>query len=523
MLRLWTCKPLRETDCSRQDQWKRKKQTPEQKRAAKKAKLDPDNWKSAKDVMDERDAAATLKRKREAEADVLDAGVETEIPLALQLTAKKSKRRKVDEADPTYTDATTNPELKSSKENEEEKRRRKAEQKAAKRERKQAKQAKLREKKEKLKQKKKSKGGESKTRKERPARLDQIGPVEQDSESSSDDDEEAEALEIDVDMAKSFSAIEAKEVDGRSTASLSPEPESVLSPQIHSGTSSISSVQAPSISGEPRKATKPAPIPVPAPQEPTAKEKAAARERLANRLSELRAARKADDPEKRPGSRQELLDQRRQKEEAAKKAKKEQRRKEKEEELRKQEAEIAKRFSPGGSGSLLASPRSPMVEDSNFSFGRVAFGDGTQADSTLSVLLDQKRRKGPADVATALQAIQNKAKRVSGYDPEKRKEIEEKDMWLNAKKRAHGERVRDDTSLLKKALKRQDGYKKKSEKEWTDRIEGVQKGQEIRQKKRTENLQKRRDEKGGKSKPKKVKRPGFEGSFRGRTGGGKKK
>ena len=485
--------------------------------------MDPDNWKSAKDVMDERDAAATLKRKREADAEDSDGAADTELPLAIQPREKKPKRIKVEDAETDPNGAASKPDSKPAAITEEEKRRRKAELKAAKRERKQARQAKLKEKKDKLKQKKKeSKGKDATPRKERPARneqtADQTADDDDSEKSTSEDEEEAEAIEIDAAVAKSFSAV--NEADSRSTASPSPAPESVLSPQLHSGTSSISSIQAPSITGDVQKPVRP---PTSIPSEPAPEEKAAAKERLATRLSELRAARKADDPEKKPGSRQELLDQRRRKEEAAKKAKKEQRRKEKEEELRKQEAEIAKRFSPGGSGSLLASPRSPMVEDSNFSFGRVAFGDGTQADATLTGLLDPKRRKGPADAATALLAAQNKAKRVSGYDPEKRKEIEEKDMWLNAKKKAHGERVRDDTSLLKKALKRQEGNKKKSGKEWTERIEGVQKGQEIRQKKRNENLQKRKDEKGGKGKPKKVKRPGFEGSFRGRTGGGKKK
>jgi Surfeit locus protein 6 len=473
--------------------------------------------------MDERDAAVTLKRKREAEADNSDAGVDSEMPLALQPTEKKAKRRKVEDTDTTSAGAATTAATKSISENDEEKRRRKAEQKAAKRERKQARQAKLKEKKDKLKQKKKDlKGGDSKTTKVRPTKKEQASNDEQ-SDSDSEDDDEAEAIQTDANMAENFSAIETNALDSRFTVSPSPAPESVLSPQIDSGASSISSMQPPSVTGEPQSITKPATLPVPTPVEHSAEDRAAAKERLATRLSELRAARKADDPEKKPGSRQELLDQRRRKEEAAKKAKKEQRRKEKEEELRKQEAEIAKRFSPGGSGSLLASPRSPMVEDSNFIFGRVAFGDGTQADATLSGILETKRRKGPADAATALQAAQNKAKRVSGYDANKREEIAEKDMWLNAKKKAHGERVRDDTSLLKKALKRQEGNKKKSETAWTNRVEGVQKGQEIRQKKRTENLKKRKDEKGGKSKPKKVKRPGFEGSFRGRTGGGKKK
>jgi len=97
-------------------------------------------------------------------------------------------------------------------------------------------------------------------------------------------------------------------------------------------------------------------------------------------------------------------------------------------------------------------------------------------------------------------------------------------MWLHAKKRAHGEHVRDDTNLLKKTLKRQQGQKKKSEREWTERVEGVQKAQHARQKRRNDNLAKRKEEKGAKTGGgnKKVKRPGFEGSFKGRTGGKKK-
>jgi hypothetical protein len=251
-----------------------------------------------------------------------------------------------------------------------------------------------------------------------------------------------------------------------------------------------------------------------------------AKDRLEARLAELRAARKADGPDGRPArNRQELLEMRRKKEEERRTQKKEQRRKAKEEEARKQEEEIARRFSPGGSGSLLASPRSPMEPSNNFSFGRVAFGDGAQADASLATIMEQRHHKGPADPATALRAAQSKKSRLSGLDEVKRAEIEEKDMWLNAKKRAHGERVRDDTSLLKKALKRQQSAKKKSEKEWQGRLEGVAKGQEIRQRKREDNLRIRKEEKGSKgkkNKSKKVKRPGFEGSFKGRTGGGKK-
>jgi hypothetical protein len=98
-------------------------------------------------------------------------------------------------------------------------------------------------------------------------------------------------------------------------------------------------------------------------------------------------------------------------------------------------------------------------------------------------------------------------------------------MWLNAKKRAHGEKVRDDTSLLKKALKRRESAKKKSEREWKERLEAVKKGKDARQQKREENLRKRREEKGNKGKKpaagKKKARPGFEGSFKAKVGGKK--
>ena len=105
---------------------------------------------------------------------------------------------------------------------------------------------------------------------------------------------------------------------------------------------------------------------------------------------------------------------------------------------------------------------------------------------------------------------------------------------MNARKKAQGERIRDDTSLLKKTLKRKEKSKKKSEKEWGERIEGVQNGQALRQKKREANIQKRKEEKGVKGKNKKggkggtrkgkpKARPGFEGSFRAKASKARKK
>ena len=240
--------------------------------------------------------------------------------------------------------------------------------------------------------------------------------------------------------------------------------------------------------------------------------------RLRARIEELRARRKADGSDGGPArSRQDLLEARRKKSDARKQHKKELRVKAKQEEERLNNQRLQ------GSGSPLSadlfSPRSPMQQDNNFSFGRIAFEDGQQADSTLSGVT-QIKKKGPQDPKTALEAAKKKASRLGGYDETKRADIEEKDAWLNAKKKAHGERVRDDQNLLKKALKRKEKTKSKSEKEWNERTEGVRKGQEMRQRKREDNIAKRKEEKGGKkgkpkaaksAKPKKKGRPGFEG------------
>lgn len=253
------------------------------------------------------------------------------------------------------------------------------------------------------------------------------------------------------------------------------------------------------------------------------------RSRLNARIEALRAARKADGPDGRPArNRQELLEARRKKEEQRKAHKKELRLKAKIEEDERREAALASARDSPASSMLSPAIHSP---EHNFSFGRVSFADGQELAENLTSLKSAPRKRGPQDAATALAATEKKQKRIAGLDDGKRTDIEEKDLWLNAKKRAHGEKVRDDTSLLKKTLKRKEKSKKKSEKEWSERKEGVAKSQAMKQKKREENLQKRRDEKGSKGKgkgkgksakskkPKVKSRPGFEGSF----GSGKRK
>lgn len=246
------------------------------------------------------------------------------------------------------------------------------------------------------------------------------------------------------------------------------------------------------------------------------------RSRLALRIEALRAARKADGPDGRPArNRQELLEARRKKEELRRAHKKELRLKAKaDEEAQRHSAFISARSTDSSIESSAADPI-----DNSLTFSRVSFADGQQMTDDLNSFKAIPRKRGPQDIATSLLVSEKKRQKLAGLDEKKRIDIEEKELWLNAKKRVHGEKLRNNTTLLKKTLKRKEKAKKKSESEWTERIEGVAKRQALRQKKREENLKQRRESKavkgkGGakkksvKSKKVKVKsRPGFEGSF----------
>ena len=333
----------------------------------------------------------------------------------------------------------------------------------------------------------------------------------------------------------------------RSTVSPSPTAQSSTfdHSNIHSGSSSISSIVPPTGLTSDLRPDQPKDETNDKANQSARTDPEELKARLQKRIEALRVARKADAVDgSAPRSRQELLEQRRRKDDERKAHKKELRRKAKEDERRKHLETIA-RGSPLLSGSPLMSPGSPVTSPSaanNFSFGRINFAHGHKASSSLANIIDPSTKtKGPSDSRTALQAAQNHEARLAALDPSKRAEATEKEAWLHAKQRAEGTKIRDDSSLLKKTLKRKDKQKKKSEREWGERIAGVEKGKAARQQKRENNLMKRKEEKGSKkgnsssgggkgSKGQKVKRkarPGFEGSFRSKApraaGGGEMK
>lgn len=488
------------------------------------AKLDPNNSKSAKDVLDER--AASAKKRKRAEDDPTGSDVEglvSEKPIRGSKKQKKeakkqkrqdkggkidhgvSKRAKQDiDGEPNIpADSANAQSIKAKKAQRAERNEAKAERKKIKEEEKQS-------------QIPQSTEAGNAIVADRPDRQRVPATLEQ-SESEAEESSQGDIDQIEIiglsDQPPDFSP---------STATSTPNPDSPAFDRtaVPSGSSSVSSIAPPPLADnhtrttetlEPQKDTEPM------------VDHTELEVRLRRRIEELRARRNADGLNGKPArSRQELIEARRQKAEQSKAHKKELRRKEKEEAARKQ-AETLARGSPllsPAPGPLNASaPTSQQPDTNHFSFSRIAFADGQQASAQLDSLMDPKhKRKGPQDPLTALKAAQNKGARIRSLDGNKHKTIAEKDMWLSARKRAQGERVKDDTNLLKKTLKRKEKQKKKSEKEWGERLEGVKRAGEVKQKKREDNLAKRREEKGKKSSKKvkgsKKKRPGFEGSMR---------
>lgn len=484
-------------------QWqKKKKQTLEERQAAKRAKLDPASHKSAKDVMDEN----ALKRKRELEGQVseaessgLDMDIEKEKPLE---GIKKAKKQKTKEDEPEQDESADVPvgETRALS---------KAEQ------AREAKSAKRREKRKEKQDKNKKKAELADTKKAQGAEFSKGLTMASEPEDDEDQDDEDDGNELE-DPEDRIQALDVSGLveEGQSTAPSTTANSNSSTASVASAASSSSSLPVSNDTPQEKKAKK----------SPQIDDESRARfqARLTAKLEAMRASRKADGPDGRPArNRAELIEARRKKEAERKAAKKASRQEEKEDEARQKAEEQLARIR-GGSGSPSVFPaRSPEAER-NFNFGRVAWQDGQQLESSLSRFQESRKKKGKSDARTALDAAQKKQARINGLDETKRKDIQEKDLWLAAKKRAQGEKVYDDVNLLKKTLKRQDKQKNKSTQEWKERINSVQEGKERKQKKREENLKKRREEKGQKGKKKvkkpgkKVKRPGFEGTFKAR-------
>lgn len=451
-----------------------------------------------------------LKRKRELEGDLsgeesseLDMDITKEKPLEGIKSKAKKQKTKVVEAEETADDDATTAEGRALT---------KAEAKAA---------AKVEKRREKRKEKQQKNKQKEEAKKTSQAEFKGLTATDEPAEDVDEDEDDEDNDASDNELEHPDERMEALDVsglvdEGQSTAPSTAAESNSSTASADSTASSTSSLPATSEDAPQKKEKKTFKLDAQAQDE--------FRARLNAKLEAMRSARKADGPDGRPArNRAELIEARRKKEAERKAVKKTSRQEAKEDEARQKAEEQLARIR-GGSGSPSVFPaRSPETERS-FNFGKVAW-DGEQLEGNLSGFLESRKKKGKSDAKTALDAATKKQARLNGLDEDKRKDIQEKDLWLAAKKRAQGEKVFDDVGLLKKSLKRQLKQKEKSKQEWKERLTNVEHGKESKQKKREENLQKRKDSKNQKGKKKggakkggakKVKRPGFEGTFKAR-------
>jgi hypothetical protein len=163
----------------------------------------------------------------------------------------------------------------------------------------------------------------------------------------------------------------------------------------------------------------------------------------------------------------------------------------------------------------------------NVLYQNIQFDDQTKTTSDLSNLRRAVKKKGPAnkDIKGHLKILEAKKEKQALMDPEQQKELAEKEQWNRTFAQAEGVKIRDDEKLLKKALKRKEAQKRKSEVQWQERKDHVKTMISTKQKRREENLQIRKDNKGVKRKNQQKqkrkfktsisqKRAGFEGKMK---------
>ncbi|KAA1095424.1 hypothetical protein PGT21_019624 [Puccinia graminis f. sp. tritici] len=99
--------------------------------------------------------------------------------------------------------------------------------------------------------------------------------------------------------------------------------------------------------------------------------------------------------------------------------------------------------------------------------------------------------KKPQEAKTALDRREAYLEKLT---PEARERAEESKKWEKANLQASGTKVMDDRKKIEKALKKQTKEKKKKKHQWDERIKVVEKLKEDKQKKRTQNIQARKDQ-----------------------------
>jgi len=107
--------------------------------------------------------------------------------------------------------------------------------------------------------------------------------------------------------------------------------------------------------------------------------------------------------------------------------------------------------------------------------------------------LQNKRKPSKSFLLKQVQEKKRKLQELQGT--EEGEALAKQEAWTTMKKRAQGEKVKNDVEKLKKSIKREQHQKKKSKKEWDQRTSSQKRSQIAAQKKRNENIQAAKDRK----------------------------
>ncbi|KAL3623502.1 hypothetical protein CASFOL_032318 [Castilleja foliolosa] len=135
-------------------------------------------------------------------------------------------------------------------------------------------------------------------------------------------------------------------------------------------------------------------------------------------------------------------------------------------------------------------------------YGKVKLGDEAEGKRVM-------KKKKPMSKAKELE-IAKKKQEAKKENPT----IAERESWKDATNRAMGVKVHDDARLIKESIKKEKKRKEKNAEKWKVRVETQGKMKEDRQRKRSENISGRINEKKQRKiakREKKLMRPGFEG------------
>ncbi|QPG76861.1 hypothetical protein FOA43_004255 [Brettanomyces nanus] len=222
------------------------------------------------------------------------------------------------------------------------------------------------------------------------------------------------------------------------------------------------------------------------------------RSKLSAKISSMRARRKAPGTNV-PGaatSRQQILDERRRKWQL-KNMKKEEEKKTGKEGV----PEVIEAEEEDGDEDSSSDEEAESSASSVF-YGNIEFGDGEKVRTDLSGTRRTKVKKGTAhkDLKGNLNKIWREKEKMNNVGAEKREALEKKKQWSHAMASVEGIKIKDDEQLLKKALKRKEAVKRKTKRQWGERVRGVREMKHAKEDRRQENIRIRKENKGKSSK-----------------------